>query len=850
VSPATAALALLLIQAQTGAIPLPSTLLPPRPHITATRTSQPPVIDGKLDDPAWATAVPSDTFVQHFPDEGAPPSERTSMRVLYDDKNLYIGVDAEQRHAPILRRLARRDSQIPSDGVWIDIDSRRTGVGAFHFAINAAGMLSDGIHFDDTNFSADWDAVWEAKVADTDHGYSIEFRIPLSVLRFSPLPVQDWGFQVRRFIDARQETDDWAFYPRSAATYVPLFGRLDDLRNLDPGHSVELRPFVLGRVGYRAADADSTLTHGWSADGSAGLDAKAHITNELTLDLALNPDFGQVEADTVVLNLSTYETVFPEKRPFFLEGIDVFSTVRPLVYTRRIGQQPATPSLSTGQQLVAAPEPSPLYGAAKLVGTIGARTTVGLISAVTGPNDVEIDEAGVRTTERLVPWTTFNILRVKRKLAANAEVGVLASAANRFETPLAAGATCPLTAVVTPDGHCFNDAYVASTDGRWRSAGGDYAVVWQALATTIQRGPRRVEPDGLDIVPGSVSPGGSLYVGKEGGKHWLWALWQHVAGRRLEFNDIGYLERKNDYQLYPTLAYRTLDPWWITRETWNALQINVRETLGGLNLWREIRLASSAGFRNFWSYYFNVHGRAAYFDDRETGDGTALERPASAGVSGDITSDPRRPLTVWLSSSFDLRRGGGVIFGANGSVSLRAFARLELALLPTAGYESGAPRYFAKDAVPAGTPVTYQFGTQKAASVGTTLRAAYTFTPELSLQFYAQVFLARVHYDPLFTITRPAGSVVHLTELQPLTIDPNDPSMMRPMPDTETATLNVNVVLRWEYRLGSTLFLVYTRAQNPALSPSPNGAGFELRPLLQGRAADNVLMAKLAYWFG
>jgi hypothetical protein len=844
VSPATAALALLLTQAQAGAIPLPSTLLPPRPHIAAMRTSQPPVVDGKLDDPAWATAVPSDTFVQHFPDEGAPPSERTSIRVLYDDKNLYIGVDAEQRHAPILRRLARRDSQIPSDGVWIDIDSRRTGVGAFHFAINAAGMLSDGIHFDDTSFSADWDAVWEAKVADTDHGYSIEFRIPLSVLRFSPMPVQDWGFQVRRFIDARQETDDWAFYPRSAATYVPLFGRMDDLRNLDPGHSVELRPFVLGRVGYRSADADSTLTHGWSADGSAGLDAKAHITNELTLDLALNPDFGQVEADTVVLNLSTYETVFPEKRPFFLEGIDVFSTVRPLVYTRRIGQQPATPSLATGQQLVAAPEPSPLYGAAKLVGTIGARTTLGLISAVTGPNDVEIDDGTMRMTQRLEPWTTFNVLRIKRKLAANAEVGVLASAANRFETPLPVNTPCPVTGVATPDGRCFNDAYVASTDGRWRSAGGDYAVVWQALATTIQQGPQRVEPDGLNIVPGASSPGGSLYFGKEGGKHWLWSAWQHVAGRRLEFNDLGYLERKNDYQFYPTLAYRTLDPWWITRETWTALQFNMRESLGGLNLWRELRLATSETFTNFWSCYFNVHGRAAYFDDRETGDGTALERPASAGISADVASDPRQALTLFLSWSFDLRRGGGVIFGANGQISLRALSRLELALLPTGGYESGAPRYFAKDDVPAGTPVTYQFGTQTAASLGATLRAAYTFTPELSLQFYTQLFLARVHYDPLFTATLPAGGIVRLADLVPATPTP------RPMPDTETATLNVNVVLRWEYRLGSTLFLVYTRAQNPALSPSPSGAGFELRPLLQGRAADNVLMAKLAYWFG
>jgi hypothetical protein len=186
---------------------------------------------------------------------------------------------------------------------------------------------------------------------------------------------------------------------------------------------------------------------------------------------------------------------------------------------------------------------------------------------------------------------------------------------------------------------------------------------------------------------------------------------------------------------------------------------------------------------------------------------------------------------------------------ANGQLALRALSQLELAFLPTAGYESGAPRYYAKNDVPAGADVTYQFGTQTATSLGATVRAAYTFTPELSLQFYAQLFLARVHYGPLYQVTRPAGSEVRLSDLLPYVPDPLLPPP--PNPDSERATLNINVVLRWEYRLGSTLFAVYTRAQDPALVPSPNGvASFELRPLLQGRAADNVLMLKLAYWFG
>ncbi|HET9011402.1 MAG TPA: DUF5916 domain-containing protein, partial [Gemmatimonadaceae bacterium] len=212
----------------------------------------------------------------------------------------------------------------------------------------------------------------------------------------------------------------------------------------------------------------------------------------------------------------------------------------------------------------------------------------------------------------------------------------------------------------------------------------------------------------------------------------------------------------------------------------------------------------------------------------------------SAGLSGEVATDPRRPLTFWLSSSFDLRRGGGVIFGFNGQISLRALSRLELALLPTAGYESGAPRYVSKVEM-AGAPTEYKFGMQTAASAGATLRASFTFTPELSLQWYTQLFLSRVHYGDYFTVTRPAGAVIRIDDLvTPATGTSNK----------ESATLNINVVLRWEYRLGSTLFVVYTRAQDPALMPSANGTGFQVRPLYEGRAADNVLMVKLAYWFG
>jgi hypothetical protein len=853
VSPPAALVALLYAQAA-GVAAAPPVL--PRPRIEAVRTTERPVIDGKLDDRAWRTAPPSDTFTQHFPDEGAPPSERTELRILYDDQNLYIGVDCQQVLSPVVRRLMRRDTPLPSDGVWLDIDSRRDGVSAFHFSVNAAGVLSDAIHFNDTDYSSDWDAVWEAKVADTGHGYSIEFRIPLSVLRFSALPVQDWGLQVRRFIDARQETDDWAFYPRTAASYVPLFGRLVGLVGLKPRHPLELRPFALGRLRHRAADVStSTLAQGNDASASVGVDAKAHVTNELTLDLTANPDFGQVEADTVVLNLSTFETVFPEKRPFFLEGIDAFSAIRPLVYTRRIGRQPVTPVVGPGETLVDEPEPSPIYGAAKLVGTIGGRTTVGLLSAVTGRNDVQVQAvdpatgATTRAARAADVLTAYNIVRLKRLVARNAELGLLATAANRLEPGLLPGRLCPTTRLApAADGRCTNDAYVASVDGRWRSPSGNYAASAQAVVTTLAHGPARAQRDGIAVQPGTPSGSGAFYVGKEGGAHWLAGASQFLSGRQLEFNDVGYLERKNDYQGYFNLTYRSVAPWWRTLETRTMLQLNTRDTLDGINLWKSVELQTWWTLANFWGVYADVHGVGARFDDREMGDGAALERSARLGAEVSVNSDPRR--LVMASAFAQVQHlSNGAHYEAHGQATFRLLPQLELGIIPTWTYDRGEPRYlstrFDSSTPGVGQPPAYLFGAQAASSLGATLRGAYTFTPELSLQLYAQVFLSRVHYTAFYEHVATAyRGRVYLDDLLPSAPPASNP-------DTQTATLNVNAVLRWEYRLGSTLFVVYTRAQAPSLTlPVGGAAGLDLQPVLHGRAAVDVLMVKLAYWWG
>ena len=364
------------------------------PHLVAVQAPAPPLIDGRLQDPVWQLAPGTSAFTQSVPFDGGRPSEKTVLRVLYDESAIYIGFDCEQVRTPIVERLTRRDRDSESEWVYVQIDSRNDGKSAYMFAVNIAGVLADAQIIDQTTYSWEWDENWEAKTARTKRGWSAEIRIPLRVLRFdSKLPVQSWGLQASRFIAQRQETDLWTYVPRDVAAPIAFYGRLDGLRDLKGAGALELQPFVLAS-GQRRDASQIAIGSGTTGTASAGLDLKWHIAQDLTFDVALNPDFSQVELDQIILNLGTYETFLPEKRPFFLEGIDAFSFPMQVFYSRRIGSAPVAPSLrsdaSSNEELVNVPTPATIYGAGKLVGRLSPNWTIGALSALTAANHVTI----------------------------------------------------------------------------------------------------------------------------------------------------------------------------------------------------------------------------------------------------------------------------------------------------------------------------------------------------------------------------------------------------------------------------------------------------------------------------
>jgi len=829
--------------APAGAAPGGPANASPRPGLAARRVSTPPTVDGLLDDPAWREAPAVSDFVQQSPSDGSPPSERTTLRVVYDDEAVYFAFDCRQVQTPIVGRLTRRDEDSESDWVYVDIDSRRDGRTAALFAVNVAGVIVDAIFHDSPmgpSSQMEWDENWEAHTARTGTGWSAEIRIPLRILRFSPdLPIQSWGLAAFRFIGVREETDSWPAIPRTAASPFPYFGRLDDLRQLKAGEALELRPFALAR-GRRLGADPSLADSGYDAGASAGLDLKLHLTPSLTLDVAVNPDFAQVEADQIIFNLGSYEILLPEKRPLFLEGADQLTTPLALVYSRRIGSSPATPTLQTGsmlhEQLVSVPDAATLYGAAKVIGRVGDAWTVGALSVLAGRNDYQVKVLdGSRVVRTAEPLTSFNVLRLRRDLGDSAQVGAIGTMTLRFEETGATGRVCPTGAPPIGDGRCFRDAYTGGVDALWRPAGNKVVASAQVIGSVVEHGPRETQLDGTPIDPGNHGYGAWARIAKDGGQLVLADLTYTGLGRRLTFNDLGFMLRQNLHEVKAGVELRSLEPGPHTLERHLRLDVTTRRNLDGLDLGTLVELRGSMRLPSFWWLAVAAEGETRYWDDLEIGTGAALERAGYLGAKLEVITDPRRKLhAVWKSEVRFLPSGQSV--DTQATIIMQPLPHIEISLTPELVYNEGEPRYARY------SQAGNLFARLEAKSAGATLHASYTFTPRLSLQAYGQLFLGTKHYSDFATASTQVGNKVRITDLA-LGVAPAPADA-----DYEQAALNLQMVLRWEYRLGSTLFLVYSRSQVPAVDLMMRPAMLRVGDIGNVPAVDMVLL-KLSFWW-
>lgn len=848
-------------------------------HLAASRTDRAPTIDGALDDACWDLAVPDDSLRQRYPHDGDDPTQRTIIRVLYDDTAIYVGVRLEDTDpSRIVARLARRDRQIESDSVMIMLDSRHDHATAYGFQLNAAGVQADALYFDDNQISYDWDAVWDGAARRDEGGWTAEFRIPLSVLRFPDVPAQSWGLQVERYISRNQERDRWTWTPQSMSAEVSPMGHLVGLDGLHPRRTLELRPFVVARAtthtrsggalfGFDpAADVDGTFT--------GGLDAKVGLTSNLTLDATVNPDFGQVDADQIVLNLSHFETFFPEKRPFFLEGTDLFNTPLGLFYSRRIGRTSVIPDEFTGDDgmdlTTLGPLSSvPIRGALKLSGKVGDKLSVGALEALTGPDEATaLDFRHDGRTVRFLPPMSYAVARAKYALRGATFLGAMATAVTRFGDG--------------KDATHDHDAFTQSVDGAWRSADTRWRLGGQAVLSERVGGGRFADEDGLTcdpafspgrdcrplarndglkLLPGDVGYGLDLEGAYEG-EHWTANAATWILSPKLGLNDMGFWPRYDRYVLNVGWGYRNLKATGSLQKWDMGMGSNWVLSWDGTPEDAEFGFGYTATLTSFWTFHVeagpNLPGTWDHF---ETQDGGWFEQRPGMGASFYLDSDARRAVTLHVDGFGGTALGrGGWNVGGSASLKINAIPNLELELAPQLEVSSGRVRNWfqvpcvddaGRDCSTDTTSRHYRFGELDAGSLSLTTRMAYAFSPTLSLQAYAQLFLDRGRWSHYSTVdTVGLHPFIRYSDLRP---DPlfngdSDGDGIRD-DDFQDISLNLNVVLRWEYAPGATMLFVYTRAQKSDLFLGGEMPHLSLRGLASGPTEDVFLM-KLAYFLG
>lgn len=768
----------------------------------------PPRIDGRLDDDVWGRAESIRDFVQIEPDNMAPATERTRVQIAYDDRFIYVAVRCFARDASAIRAgLGRRDSFPQSDRVMIDFDPRHDHQTSYVFQTNPSGVQGDMMRFDDTSISRDYDAVWEVRTQIDSEKWTAEFQIPFSQMRFDSPPAEAvWGLQIVRQIAATGETARWVGTPRGVNGYVSRFGHLSFGDRLQPPRRLEIMPFALASRQHKP-DTNSRGGYNGGVDLRVGLGAS-------TLSATVNPDFGQVEADPAVLNLSVFETFFPEKRPFFLEDSRVFVLPygqAPDFYSRRIGQRPGRIGLNDNESLVSKPERTTILGAAKLTGKASGWTWGGLGAvtareyAVVDVTDVDRDgnERVIQNRRRLIePATMYSVGRLQRDVGGS-NVGVIATSVVR-ERDL--------------------DAFTGGPDYNLRWGQNKYNLNGHWLATHAP-------------IDGVMRTGfGGLTNFSYDTKHVN--VWAHVDhfGRHFRNSDLGFLSgRTNKNDISGSFGLSQPDPWGPFRHVNGRAGFGQQWTSEGLVFGRSAYGYLNTTFRNYWYIGGGYTHEFTRLDDLDTRGGPPILQPASNRYNVGLWSDGRKRWGGHISFNTFRDQGGSWQRSVGSSFRIQPSDRLQANVSASYTFAEDAAQWVKNADLDGDGVDEHIYGRLDRNVLNLTGRATYSFHRDMTLEAYLQPFVAAGDYTDLRRLAAPRSF-----SFEPVSISDN--------PDFNNKSLRGTIVMRWEYLRGSTLFLVW----NMATSDSGRAGEFSpLRDLGSGFTAPgtHTFVAKLAYWF-
>ncbi len=817
----------------------------------AVRAEQAPVIDGREDDAVWRAAPATTEFQEFSPNEGKAPRYKTEFKAAFDDRNLYVFVRAYDPHPDsIMTALTRRDVRGPSDQLKILVDAYHDRRSGFEFAVNPLGVKRDYAMYNDAEEDETWDGVWDVGTRVDSVGWTAEYRIPFSQLRYANKPSHVFGFGVWRDIERYKERTSWPLYRGSIGGVSSQLGTLEGIRDITPFHRIELTPFTVAKSSSvaRSSALPGESPWGRSQKGSIGADLKYGVTPNLTLDATINPDFGQVEADPSEVNLSAFESFFQERRPFFIEGSGLYNFAvncsivqcngEGLFYSRRVGRSPQLFGLYADD---ASPNVTPIIGAAKLTGRLPHGLNVGLLEAVTGQVQGPLD----KTTE---PRASYTVLRAQQDLrSGETSIGIIGTGVNRQLDSWS-------------DQYLRRDAYAFGGNLRHRWTRSRYEIAASATRSTVRGSPAAIlgtqrssvhlyqRPDAeLSLDPTRTALAGDaeeISFGKYAGNmiHFQTNLSRQSPG--YEVNDVGFLRRANQ---------RNVNNW--IGLNWRKPTRLYRQVSGNFNAWASWtdsdRLPTQRAVNTNWHLNLAnnmwVHGGlsatqlpGSYCDNCARG-GPAFRRSPFVDWNVGVQGDDRRHFVPALFVS----RGRGD-YGASHYIavnpSLQLFPRPQLQLELSADWfkNHDDSQWLGNFAGPLGTHYAFALLDQETRSVGA--RISYTATPTLSLQLYAAPFVSRGSYADTRELSATPRAERYEDRYAPYTT-PDGTAL-----GFDVLQLRSTSVMRWEFRPGSTLFAVWTHGRD-GFDPrfrdrswsGEYGDLFALHPA-------NTFLLKMAYW--
>ncbi|MDR2968473.1 MAG: carbohydrate binding family 9 domain-containing protein [Tannerellaceae bacterium] len=844
-----------------------------------------PVIDGQLDEDFWSRGEWSAPFAQVSPFERQLSDSPTYVKVLYDNRFIYVAVYCKDKEPEKMNRfIDNRDENNVGDLVSIAFDTYHDFRAAPEFNLNLGGNKTDLIVTDKREINRSWNAVWEARthVDMADSSWTAEMRIPFSQLRYNQLSADGvWGLHVRRIIRRNGEIQNWSLIPLKNNGHVFSFGEMHGMDDLPKPKGFEIQPYVMGTYRNDPGIPNSPYQKGSSLSGNFGLDAKAALS-DYTLDLTVNPDFGQVELDPSVMNLTAYETFYDEKRPFFLEGkhiLDFNNGEDMMFYTRRIGATPTyTPAgIDNETSFAETAQNVPIIGALKLTGTNKRGLTIGFVESLTANTSLDVTRGGVQARETVEPLTNYMVARVQKNWKGNILLGGMLTSVNRkLESPHLEKLMVKnaYTAGIDYVQYFNNRLYYIEAKGMYSYMGGSKEAINALQRNAVHYYQRKSGSSYLGVDPNRTSlsgTGGYVKAGRKGNARWTFSETLGWSSPGFDLNAIGYL-KETDYYLNETeLAFNQTEPWktfrsnrlslvqanrWnyggkaisnsliLTWESmlWNRFQINFKETWGMNSLGRKLRggpeyrtspffvtdvtlntdKSKRAVFTLNYIYDYNLNKVNIF---HTVAPGIALRLGNHLLLSGEFLYDYRPEDTQYVAT-----------------------------FIPA----SPNARHINPNDMPF-EDATYLLGHIDQHTYGVTLKAKVNVTPDISIRFYASPYTSTGKYTGYKVITNPAArnynDRFHLLAPEEITyadgnysVNYNGRQYRFADPDFSFNEFRSNLVARWEYRPGSTLYLVWEHTMSNRDTYVMSGWGDNMNRMF-GLPAKNVFMVKLNYWF-